>query len=273
MKTKFIIVFVFFFYNISFSQNIFDLNNSLKYAEYLFDNEEYNKAAEEYERIVFLAPDSTSFKEKLILTYYKSTNYNKAFEKINVFFPNKNLFTPFIAEKYLQIIFINNEISEAEDFLNSTNVLENNIKQNFQLAYFILSEKYGAANLYVQNVFDNDEQFEQLKDILILAENQKYKKPITAVFLSTIIPGSGKVYTKDYYDGLVAFSAVGINFWQAFSAYQKSGIKSPYTIGFGVLASGFYIGNIYGSFTSTKRYNARLKENIRRKVLDVILYN
>ncbi len=275
MKTKFAIFFFVFFYNISFSQNIFDLNNSLKYAEYLSENKEYSKAAEEYERIIFLAPDSISYKEKLILAYYKSTNYNKAFEKIDIFFPQKTLYTPFIAEKYLQILLINNAISEAENFLSSTNILNDDIKQNFKLACFILDRNYKDANLFYakKSLNHNNKTFQQLYKILVFAENQKYKKPIKAVLLSTIIPGAGKVYTKDYYDGLVAFSAVGINFWQAFNAYQKSGIKSPYTIGFGVLASGFYLGNIYGSFTSTKRYNKRLTEGIRHKVLDVITFN
>ena len=68
--------------NIIVSQNIYDKNNSIKYANYLYELKQYNQAAEEYERVVFLAPDSLEFKYLLVNSYLKGKQYDVSLGKI-----------------------------------------------------------------------------------------------------------------------------------------------------------------------------------------------
>jgi hypothetical protein len=81
------------------------------------------------------------------------------------------------------------------------------------------------------------------------------KKPWTAGLLS-LVPGGGQFYVGNKADAFMALTTVGIFAFQTYRGHQLRGWKHGYTITFGVLTAGFYLGNIYGGQAAAKRYNA-----------------
>ena len=78
--------YIFFLLGISYSQNLLDYSNSLKYADYLYKTNQFNLAAVEFERIVFLEPKDTLSKLKLIRSYRYLTEYKTAIDRIEKYF-------------------------------------------------------------------------------------------------------------------------------------------------------------------------------------------
>jgi|WetSurMetagenome_2_1015567.scaffolds.fasta_scaffold11940_3 hypothetical protein len=83
----------------------------------------------------------------------------------------------------------------------------------------------------------------------------KLKSPLTAGFLSTLLPGSGKLYARRGWDGLYSLLIVGSLAWQSYEGYRKDGPVSVRCLLFGGLGAVFYVGNIYGSTIAARNYN------------------
>ncbi|MHB2149972.1 hypothetical protein ACX8XP_13010 [Calditrichota bacterium LG25] len=94
------------------------------------------------------------------------------------------------------------------------------------------------------------------------AAHLNYKNPTIAGILSAFIPGSGYAYTKHYQ---TAFSSLLLNTILIGTSYefQRKNFKFASGTTF-LIAFGWYLGNILGSYKSAIRYN----EKIRREYLD-----
>jgi len=101
---------------------------------------------------------------------------------------------------------------------------------------------------------------------------QKYKNPFIASLMSTVLPGSGKDYSKRWGDAFVSFLFVGTNSFASYRAFKKKGINSVNGWIFGSLAVSFYSANIWGSAKAAKNYNTRIKEKFQVDAENII-YN
>jgi len=90
------------------------------------------------------------------------------------------------------------------------------------------------------------------------------KSPMFSAFLSSVIPGLGKVYNKRPEDGLFAFGMVNLFGFTALKAYQSGLVVT------GVVTSGLaltlYLGTIYGSYVGCQLYNQELETNWSQKI-------
>ena len=245
-----ILIFSMFTYSTNnqiYSQNLRDLNHSLQFADYLYKTKQYELAAEEYERVVFLSPNKQNFKLKLIKSYRLSKNYNFALNKINYFYKDSLVYLPnSFANEYVKLLLITKK------------------KQNYQLSSLLLQKKWtNAYNYTLKNPVVNDNKTNKnLHSLVLKTREVKYRKPFVAAAFSTIIPGAGKIYTKHWKDAIIAFIFVGANSWQAYRGFEKKGVESVYGWVFTGFATGFYIGNIYGSYKSAKKYNSKIDDEI-----------
>jgi hypothetical protein len=110
----------------------------------------------------------------------------------------------------------------------------------------------------------------RFQTILNEIRNTKHKSPLLAGAMSTVIPGSGKVYTDRSLDGLFSFLLILFSGWRSYEGYDAKGFESINFWLFGSITSYFYLGNIYGSAVSAKLYNDKLTKNTL-KTLDEIV--
>jgi hypothetical protein len=106
----------------------------------------------------------------------------------------------------------------------------------------------------------------QLCNKVAEAGSLSYKSPVSAVLLSTVIPGMGKIYCGRTTDGLYSLLLIGLSGWQAYDGFDKDGSKSTKGWIFASLGSVFYLGNIYGYVVSAKIYNRRIYKDFLKGV-------
>jgi len=132
-------------------------------------------------------------------------------------------------------------------------------------------EKSSELLLVLKN--PNSIYYDNLYTLIAGHHNIRYKSPFKAGLMSGVIPGSGKFYTKNWQDGVIAFIFVTANAWQSYRGFKKHGTKSAYGWIFGTLSAGFYIGNIFGSVKSAKRYNHKLDDELYIKSANTLVDN
>ena len=91
-----------------------------------------------------------------------------------------------------------------------------------------------------------------------------------AAFFSALIPGSGKLYTKNIGDGVFSLFYTGMSGFIAYSEIQKGNTSSLKLIVFGSLGITFYLGNVYGSYISARFYNKKMEDELLFKVKQYI---
>ncbi len=273
-KTYFIFLFI-LFSNIIISQNIFDLNNSEKYARFLFTHKDYNLAAEEYKRLINLAPDSLKYKLLLIKSLKLSNQNNLCLAEIKSQFGNREEnYQNEIINTYLQILFYNDNYLELDSLLKNELQIKETEKKEYKLALLLLKNDLKSSKDYIEKqIIESSNLTNKLSKLILIYEQlkiNKHKRPFVAASLSAIIPGSGKMYANDTKNGIGIFSIIALNSWQSYRGFKIEGIKSFYGWAFGTLATGFYFANIYGAKKSALRENTFQKTLLKEKIMNII---
>jgi len=268
MSLKYYLLPAFFLFN-SFNaytqdDNIFGLQNSLKYADYLIKSHNYKEAIPEIERLIYLVPNDTSLKIQLINTYLRQQDYNSAIKKTRLFYPSINEMPLNFAKCYGKALLLNRSDSIAS-FVKENNYLPDSLKTNYLIAFDLLNKKWVLA----KKISGTSTPY-YLNNILQQTDHIEYKSPGLALALSAIIPGAGKIYTKNWKDGLIALVTVGLFSFESYMGFSRKGIGSAYGWISGGLAGGFYAGNLYGSYRSAVLYNNKLDNKIIHETEEAI---
>lgn len=84
------------------------------------------------------------------------------------------------------------------------------------------------------------------------------KSGTTAGLLSAVLPGSGKVYAGQTWDGVSAFQIFAFSLLQCVDGFYRNGARSIKGWLFSGIALNFYIAGIYGSVLEVRSYNNRI---------------
>lgn len=249
------------------AQNLYDETNSRKYANYLFVAGEFKLASEEYERLNFMLPGNDTFQTRLIQSYRKISSYDLADLRLSKFYPNQDFIIKETAIEYLIVQFKKNNFEQSKLFIDSTVILNEDERLFFKVSVDLFSYNYDNALVEI-NSFKNElpTQLLDYSDILTDYSEIRFKKQIVAAGLSTLFPGLGQTYSGYWKDGIFALLFTASSAYQSYRGFDKGGIKSPYGWIYGALATGFYLGNIYGAAKSANKYNFIKKEEIDKRV-------
>ncbi len=234
------------------SQTLNDLHskeNIRKFADYLFDEKDYLRAAYEYEKLKNKQNDTIEF--KIALAYQYIENYDFALEKFSYIKDNSIFYNESRREYYKTLL-------QSGRYFELQNTLADKDKKDFQaqlyLSYLFISNELPEQNIFV-NPFPSDKQ-KNILDFYNQKKNPPYKSSLLSGILSGLIPGSGKIYLGEIGDGITAFIATSLF---AFLSYDNFNAKHDFR---GWLFAGiglfFYGGNIYGSIAAAQIYNARV---------------
>ena len=242
------------------AQNLFDKSKSEKFADYLFSSHQFNLAANEYERLVFLDSTKDFYKQRLFDSYKYSNQLDLGIKRFDELFPdNLNVKEPF-ASQYTDMLIYGSKYSLAEFYINNNAHLFDKsdfYKMNLKL---FNKEWKPAQNLFTKN--DTLALFKPYQPVMTSIDNLKLKHTGVAATLSAVVPGLGKAYAGEWKDGLISLLFVGASAFQAYRGFHENGVKSVSAWIFSGVTAGFYFGNIYGSVKSVKRYNNRKTDKI-----------
>ena len=244
-------------------QDLYDYQNSKKFADYLYKSGQYILAIDEYERIVFLNSEDANSKINLLKSYRFSGKYISGLKKLKVWYSDNKLPVALRKEKFHLLIMLDS-IEKAKILLPS--IIDNSLDADaYRLGLVLLERDWKKAKSYSSKIDTEEGLNKKFYSILSMRLEQGRKSPFVAGALSTLIPGMGKVYTKRYADAVMALLFVGGNAWQSYRGFSQHGATSVYGWVFGGLAASFYIGNIYGAVKSAKRFNKERDDDAYQK--------
>lgn len=236
-------------------------DNILKFADYLYSEEDYLRAIMEYNRYLnFETNDSIIL--KVANGYQKMQRYDES----NFYY--KKLFNSSLHSEAATGYALNEFLND--NFLNLREIPEVNQK--------IIRLKYLSRLYPSETLPDKDELYKmfpdrfypQLTNLYNMKANPPLKSELIASIFSTVVPGAGKIYTGNYGDGITALIITSVLGYIAYDNFEAGhNLRAWIFTGIGTL---FYAGNIYGSAAAAKIYNARIQLNYRQE-LDLFIKN
>lgn len=251
-------------YTSLFSQNPRDSLETVGFAKFLYTEELYKFAAEEYERLSYFFPHEIDHQVSLISAYRKAGLYDRIKAKISSFETDN----PKILSQYLIAMILNDDEEGAREILNNkVNLIDVTSYNRLILDVEVVGNHWKKAQ-EVYNSFDiNDAAYHQ---IISEGVSLKKKSPALAGVMSSLIPGTGRMYANDYKDGLISIAFIGLTAYQSYLRFNKNGIKSPGGWIYGGLSFGFYVANIVGSVQSAKIFNRNKNKTLHAKAKNYI---
>jgi len=248
--------------------------NVERFADYLYENGEYLRAAGEYRRLLFRAGDDTAGDRilfRIALCHRMGGGTNRAiqvFQDVADEFPQ----TAFAARARCAIAAT---LTSAGDRQSSSRYLAAALGSTddpdarrgmMQIAGInrLLDEDWPGASIHFRamGLWTDDPVTERLAALAERAETLPRKKRWLAGAMSALVPGSGKAYAGRYADGMYSLALVGLTGWQAWEGFRRDGTQSVRGWIYGTLGSALYLGNIYGSVVAVEIYNDSLEEEI-----------
>jgi len=253
----------------------YSAENVLKFADYLYQEGDYLRSAKEYERLMQVSPqNSDNALYKIGLCYRHAGDTQKAidfFQRIEKEYPKSDF--KFSANYQIGYSYLlSGQYKESEKYISQ--VLKESEGEKRQKLEILLALSYlnqrqwrSADNLLNSTSTSSEDKVTEnimleLKDRSQEGVNIKRKSRFLASLMSVIIPGSGKIYSKQFGNGIFSFVLTGTTGLLAWNGFRENGIRSVKGWIFGSLCTVFYAGNIYGSGISALAYNRQAETDI-----------
>lgn len=225
---------------------LFESQNILKFADFLYTQEDYAAALNEYRRYLFLT------------------------DSVNEDIP----------ERIIGCLVKLNRFDEA---IKESVRLKNNTKKDFTEGWiYFLAGKYDSSRIYLNRTgFPYKEDVEKLiglgyafefkfqeagKYIKLPDKGPKYKKPLLGATCA-LFPGGGHLYCSRIGDGIFSFLVISTSALLSYYYYNREEeIKFGISLGATII---FYAGNIYGGINAVRNYNYYQNERYLQKVVEI----
>jgi tetratricopeptide (TPR) repeat protein len=265
---RFILIFI-LFVNSSLCKaqtNLYSLDNSLKFGEYLLQSGQYDYAIKEFERIVFMSPNDLESKLNLIKSYRLANKNEEGIVRSNELYADHKQMPEKQALEYSKLLLNIRDWNSAKIFWESNQNLKQDDKVLLKSTVAIFDSKFSEAHEQLLKLQDSTNYLGAgYLSIVDQALNQKRKSPFAAGFMSMVIPGLGKAYTGDWKDGLVSLIFTGGLAFQAVRKFNQYGANNYRPWVYTSIGAGFYLGNIYGSIKSAKNKNFKFVNTLQHE--------
>jgi TM2 domain-containing membrane protein YozV len=247
----------------------------LLFADHLFRQQDYLRAAYEYERYGLLQTESSPTAREILL------HAGKAFQCAGQYDRSLDLFAELLRAAE------NDRIRELA--IHETGLTYFRMARYEQSLLFLQNQPVASlvpdcglligADLMMLGQWEQAEQAlaeyglpttEPLRDIARKGSTMSRKSPLAAATLSTVIPGLGKIYAGEYGDGIHSLLFIGLLGTLSALNFRAEGIDSVRGWIYASVGGVLHVGNIYGAVVSAKRYNRLREEALFQEVKDLL---
>jgi hypothetical protein len=263
----FILIFVYSFLNAQ-KEDIFNLSNSLKYADYLYKSAEYDLAIPEFKRILFINPLDQLSGYRIFDCFIQSGNYKSGI-KYSGLYKKRAVFTDTLNVLQNKLFLL------TRDYNSFHSILKNNKLSEKSLLFLNFSEQmfryqWKNAREFLPKL-EQYADFKQFVPIVNRTANIKYKSPALSFTMSAIIPGTGKIYSGYWKDGLFSLLFTGVSTWQSYRGFKQKGTSGFYGWFMAGIGLSFYTGNLYGSVKAANKRNHEYNHQIYNDFEEVFI--
>ena len=243
--------------------------NIRKFADYLYAQGDYLRAAGEYQRYLFsqLTALENDVLRRIADSYRLGGQPDRAVQFLETLLqtqPNSSLAryelgaTYFLMEQHEASIRF---LKESQDLFQGG---EYRWKSQMLIGMNKLMQKRWEGAIQHFDQFDLrglpatvGHRASMYKEYAEKGRRLPSKNPLLAGFLSTILPGSGRVYVGRPNDAFLTVFLFGVLGWAAYDGFSENGVSSRKGWTFGTLGGIFYLGNVYGSVIAAQTHNQR----------------
>ncbi|RKU30821.1 hypothetical protein C6497_03865 [Candidatus Poribacteria bacterium] len=247
--------------------------NVLKFANYLYEQGDYLRAVNEYQRYLYYQPkDSNQIQYRIALCYRLGGKPELAIQIFRSFL-GKSDDHELISNSYYQIgasYFLMENYEKTVSYFSTflQHIRDNRLRaESHQLiGLSLLKQKEWLEAeksfklLLNSDIVEVSKIAEVYHEFALGGRQLPTRSPLFAGFFSTILPGAGRVYTGRIGDALNSVFIIGISGWQAYDGFQRDGLSSIKGWTLGTICGIFYVGNIYGSVVSARVFNDRIAD-------------
>jgi tetratricopeptide (TPR) repeat protein len=247
-----------------------DAGQQLQFADTLFNQQQYRRAAEEYQRFAFFFPQDPRQRQARFKAGRAFLLARDTLTAIDLFkqLTERGLSDSVAVESYFMLVECHlqmhdptNAVVEMNNLIRLSNDTGIRDRAYHRLGWLYIDQTDWAA---AQNTFAKisvaqrgryrvDDLERKLGSTAMLPR----RSPVLAGTLS-LLPGAGQFYCQRYEDALIAFAVNLGLFWAAHDAFDQD----QYALG-GLLSFvglGFYAGNIYSAVGDAHKFNQRQKQ-------------
>lgn len=232
----------------------FNINDNLRFADSLYQQKDYFNSATEYERCLFYNADSSlasQIKLKLARAYLHCNETNRAekiLKEINTVESQLELAELYIGQK---------DFTRAKIELNYLLLFNNSISDSIQE----LVNRY-LGNIALQEYQPNDAiiYFSKTRDSIFVSQiktlDRLPKNILLSQILSSIIPGTGEMYSKKFGWGILSLLVNSASVYGMIKTYHNKQYVDCALI-FSIFFTRFYNGSRNNARDFAKAYNER----------------
>lgn len=249
---------VYFFLPLNYSQQFeFQSPQNIKlFADFLFCEKDYLRAIEEYQKYLQLIDDD-SVQFKVAIGYSLINDQANAISNIDLIKKTSAFYESSKIQKLKSQFLINIDsifYHSAGLLINSNSIYSNNAYKLKNTSLLLFDKNLISKEKFLIPFEGKEEN--KLFVFYDLKKNPPYKSETLAGIFSAIIPGSGKIYTENYGDGITAFLLTGLFTYLAYTNFEYDHPTRAWI--FTALGAGFYAGNVYGSIASAQIFNVKV---------------
>ncbi len=215
---------------IFFQAGLFNPEQILKFADYLYLEGDFNSALSEYRRYLFLSDSNKQeVNEKLIDCLVRLKKYDEAILQLRYF---SDTTKALYAKSWVYLL-----------------------KGDYQMVRELLKDKAyeQKARYYIGLSYAGEFKFSKAGEFIELPKPlPKHKNPLLGGFFS-FFPGGGNFYCGRLSDGIYSMLVIGTGVVVSYYYHSKNETTKFY-IALGI-SSIFYAGNIYGGINAVRNYN------------------
>ena len=250
---------------------------ALRFADYLYSQEEYYRAIGEYKRYLFLAPDGAEApwaSLRIAEGYARGKRWSEALDAVEEFRRGYGASPPQVRGRLLRARVLM-ELGRGEEArkelqgLLETKPAESVAAEIWYLTALSLAResRWLEADEALRQVGSQSRLFrgaEGMRRVLAEAATGRSKSPVVAGVLAAAIPGAGHLYCERPGDGALAFVVTGAFAWATVEAFQQD--DEALGIGLGFVTLAFYAGNIFSAVNVAHKFNDREERRLRLRL-------
>ena len=246
--------------------------NILKFADHLYQEKDYLRAAGEYQRYLFhSSQDVDSVQYRLGMCYRRAGDTERAVASFHKLTHSRLKFAASYQIAYSY--FLSGRHKNSIQFLDQVKTKDNDERGKLQIlsAFNYLHQKrWSDAEHILGTLKLRDEELNHIA--LALRANAQEgmrlprRSPALAGLLSTVVPGAGKLYCGEYGDGIYSLFLAGVTGLLAWDGFREDGINSVRGWIFGSVFGIFYTGNVYGSTIAARVHNHQSETNLLKRL-------
>jgi tetratricopeptide (TPR) repeat protein len=240
--------------------------NIKRFADFLYTQNDFQRAAGEYQRYLFAAETLPVDTDSMLFRIGQCFRRGNEFDKAIHYFQNvidDHADPDLMQQAHYQIAlcyFLMDRFKESEVYLISLqpdmiDPASTKELQHLRALNMIQLKQWDNAYTTLSTIEFKDKTTSDLLQFAYVGQHLPRKSKTLAGVYSTIVPGLGKLYCNRKIDALQSFFSTAILGWQAYDGFHKDGVSSMKGWIFGTIGGLFYLGNIYGSVVAAEIYN------------------